>query len=128
MPGMRMTHAANEAKLIGLARQPRQVLANPNAGNIAVNGAKFPSKLGRGVGLQVKNIDLAGPSEKVDHNASVGPAETGRGWRRGRSAQDLGQAHPHGRQAADLKPIAAGATIASSKSRAGEPKHANLPS
>src|SRR5262245_35723938 len=60
MAWMLVMHAANQAKLVRLMCQTRQVLANLDAWNIGRDRAEFAAKMGWGFRLQVKRIKLTG--------------------------------------------------------------------
>src|SRR6266478_3447452 len=101
MPRMLVRHAAQQAEFAGLARQPRQVLADAQTGDAGRDRIEFPAKMRRGIRLEVECVELAGTAEQIDQNASPCP------WPRRRLRRELPERQAERPGGADLQHLTA---------------------
>jgi hypothetical protein len=71
-------HRPQEADLVHLLGQLRQMLADLNAGDVRSGGLELAANLRRRIGLHVPQIDLAGTAEEEQEDARPGPLRRGR--------------------------------------------------
>ena len=84
-------HAANQAILVRLTRQARQVFANLDAGNVGRGRPKLAAEVRRRVGLQIERLELARPAEQIDQDARFRPPSPRRITASRRRAKHVGQ-------------------------------------
>ena len=78
-----MLHRAQQADLVHLAGQPRQVLANLDARHAGGDRLELAANFGRRLGLHIPEVDMAGPAEQKDEDARIEPARRAGCRRRG---------------------------------------------
>ena len=96
-----MRHRPDEADLVHDAGQPRQVLADPDAGHPCGNGPEVTADQVGGVRFHVPQVDPARPAEQEYQDTGVAPMPAGRCGR-----PEPGEARR--RQAGSRKEVSAG--------------------
>lgn len=92
-----------------------------------MNGFVLPTILGRGIGLEVVHVNVAGPAFQIDHDDGL-VADPLLGCAPGAQAQDIGQSQAAGAQPADLEEAATGDAVTrlAAGSRGEDGQHGEL--
>src|SRR5205807_478308 len=77
VPGVR--HRADQRAAVQNAARTGQVFADADARNTRWDGAKLAADLGRRAGFSVERVQLAPGTVDVQHQAPLGPSESGQG-------------------------------------------------
>src|SRR5262249_11205933 len=72
---MGVIHTAQQAILVSLAREKRQVFADANPRHTGVDAPEFATDFRWRVGLEVPKVDMAGAAEEVHQQAGPCPSE-----------------------------------------------------
>ena len=121
--------AADDAELVGLPGQQRQMLGDADAGQRRRDGAELAADLGGGVGLGIEGVVMARAALHPQQDAADGLALGAAGRRRPRrlQAEEAGQRQTQGGQAADAEESAAGQAGAVGGAAGEQIEHGALP-
>jgi hypothetical protein len=106
-------HGADDGKLVGVAGEEGEVLADIDAGDAGGDGFEEASDFGGGFGLEVPGILVGGAAPHEEEDAGLGASEGGAevGVGGGAALEELGEREPEEAEAAGAEDIAAGGDV-----------------